>query len=68
MEQRKSENADEMKQIMDVTMQIKRGKEFVKCEIFFAVKLHYLLFSMLRLDTLKRVLTKSIFCYGAFCP
>ncbi|KRZ00924.1 hypothetical protein T4B_10398 [Trichinella pseudospiralis] len=25
-------------------------------------------FHMLRLDTLRGVLTKSIFCYGVFCP
>ncbi|KRY87331.1 hypothetical protein T4D_12019 [Trichinella pseudospiralis] len=53
MEHGKSENTDDTKQIIDVTKQKKRGKELNRRSLA---------------NTLRRVLTKSIFCYGVFCP
>ncbi|KRZ31683.1 hypothetical protein T4C_7979 [Trichinella pseudospiralis] len=53
MEQGKSENADDTKQIIGVTKQNKRGKELNRRSLA---------------NTLRRVLTESTFCYGVFCP
>ncbi|KRY87349.1 hypothetical protein T4D_12581 [Trichinella pseudospiralis] len=53
MEQGKSENTDDTRQIIEVTKQNKRGKELNRRSLA---------------NTLRRVLTESTFCYGVFCP